>query len=91
MQVNACRAVFRLHNGITVGGTMTNDAKAFVLNFGDDEDSESTGIIEVASPDPSSTGKWSASAWYSLDGRKLCGKPTAKGIYIHNGQKVAIQ
>ena len=93
MQVNACRAVFRLHNGITVGGTMTNDseAKAFVLNFGDDEESESTGIIEVASPNPSAAGKWSASAWYSLDGRKLSGMPAAKGIYIHNGRKVAIQ
>ena len=91
MQVNACRAVFRLHNGITVGNMMTNDAKAFVLNFGDDEDSESTGIIEVASPDPSAAGNLSASAWYSLDGRKLSGKPTAKGIYIHNGHKVVIQ
>jgi len=29
-------------------------------------------------------------AWYSIDGRKLPGKPTKKGIYIHNGNKVAL-
>ena len=25
-------------------------------------------------------------AWYTIDGRKLSGKPTKKGIYIHNGR-----
>ena len=29
--------------------------------------------------------------WYSLDGRKLPGKPTTKGIYINNGKKISIQ
>jgi hypothetical protein len=29
--------------------------------------------------------------WYSLDGRKLDGKPTARGIYINNGKKVVIK
>ena len=29
--------------------------------------------------------------WYSLDGRKLDGKPTAKGIVIHNGKKVVVK
>ena len=29
--------------------------------------------------------------WYSLDGRKLNGKPTTKGIYIINGKKVVIK
>jgi hypothetical protein len=28
--------------------------------------------------------------WYSLDGRKLSGKPTQKGLYIHGGKKVVI-
>ena len=32
-----------------------------------------------------------AGAWYTLDGRKLSGKPALKGIYIHNGKKVAIK
>lgn len=30
-------------------------------------------------------------AWYSLDGRRLKGKPTTKGIYIINNNKVIIQ
>jgi hypothetical protein len=25
--------------------------------------------------------------WYTIDGRKLNGKPAKKGIYIHNGKK----
>ena len=27
-------------------------------------------------------------AWYSLDGRRLSGKPSVKGLYIHNGKLV---
>ena len=32
-------------------------------------------------------------AWYTLDGRKIANgkKPTAKGLYIHNGRKVVIK
>lgn len=30
-------------------------------------------------------------AWYSLDGRRLMGKPTKKGLYITNGQKVIVK
>ena len=30
-------------------------------------------------------------AWYSLDGRRLNGKPTAKGVYVKNGKKVVIK
>ena len=30
-------------------------------------------------------------AWYSLDGRKLDGKPTQNGMYIHGGRKVVIK
>ena len=26
-------------------------------------------------------------AWFTIDGRKLSGKPAKKGVYIHNGQK----
>lgn len=29
--------------------------------------------------------------WYSLDGRRLMGKPTKKGLYITNGQKVIVK
>ena len=30
-------------------------------------------------------------SWYTIDGRKLNGKPTKKGLYIYNGKKVAIK
>ncbi len=30
-------------------------------------------------------------AWYTLDGVRLSGKPTKKGLYINNGKKVAIK
>lgn len=30
-------------------------------------------------------------AWFTLDGRRLTTKPTAKGLYIHNGVKVLIK
>ena len=32
-----------------------------------------------------------ATEWYTLDGRRLKGKPTAKGLYIVNGQKVIVK
>ena len=32
-----------------------------------------------------------SSGWYSIDGRKLDGKPTRKGLYIHNGKKEVVK
>ena len=29
--------------------------------------------------------------WYTTDGRKLQGKPSEKGVYINNGQKIVIR
>ena len=31
-----------------------------------------------------------AAEWYTLDGRKLSGKPTQKGVYINGGHKVVV-
>ncbi len=31
------------------------------------------------------------SAWYTPDGRRLSGKPTKKGLYLRNGQKVVVR
>ena len=30
-------------------------------------------------------------AWYTLDGVRLSGKPTKKGLYINNGKKIVIK
>ena len=47
-------------------------------------DEETTSLT----PNPSPQGEGS---WYSIDGRKLEGKPTQKGLYINNGRKVLIK
>ena len=35
--------------------------------------------------------EYDSDEWYSLDGRKLNGKPTKKGLYINNGNKIIIK
>ena len=32
-----------------------------------------------------------ATDWYTLDGRKLSGKPTKSGVYVNSGRKVVIK
>ena len=47
---------------------------------------------EFLSPEGESVARnATAAGWYTLDGRKLNGKPTKKGLYIHNGKKVVIK
>ena len=82
--VNACRGYFQLKQGLTAG-SQSAGARAFVLNFGDD--SNATGILTTNFTNPTN----SDNEWYSLDGCRLNGKPTAKGIYINNGRKVVIK
>ena len=85
--VNAFRGYFQLKNGLTASENASqvsgNEVKAFVLNFGD---GETTGI-ESLTPNPSPNGEGSE-YWYSIDGRRLQGEPTQKGVYIRNGKKI---
>ena len=37
------------------------------------------------------TGESSFDGWYTLDGNRLSGKPSAKGVYINNGKKIVIK
>ena len=37
------------------------------------------------------SGQFTVDSWYSLDGRKLEGVPTKKGLYIHNGKKEVVK
>lgn len=89
--VGAFRAYFTLNNGITAGEvgdvagakSITN----YVLNFGN----ETTEIVNIEPDTQNSSVNSLFSDWYTLDGRKLSGIPSAKGIYIHNGRKVMIK
>ena len=62
---------------------LTSGAPSFTWVYGDG----STTTIE--------NGEWrienSTDAWYALDGRRLSGKPTQRGIYINNGKKIVIK
>ncbi len=88
--IGAFRAYFKLQGDLTAGDPAeeAQDIKAFVLNFGDEE----TGIREISTPsNPSNSSNSSTPSWYSLDGRRLNGRPSQRGIYIFKGIKTMIQ
>ena len=91
--LGAFRAYFQFADGYTADdlfnpGEGPNEIRNFVLNFGDDD--SATGIIAIGNSQ-SSTLNSQRSEWYTLDGRRLAAKPTAKGLYIHAGRKVVIK
>jgi hypothetical protein len=75
--INACRAYFQLADG--------QPAHEFVLNFSEGSE-DLSGVKEVKE-----VKEVKDNTWYTLDGRKLDGKPTKKGLYIHGGRKVVIK
>ena len=90
--MKSCRAYFKLKNGLKAG-TPSATVRAFVLNFGD---GDASGIITTDFTNYTNN----TDTWYTIDGRKLDGKPTQRGIYIRstsnmhgksNGQKVVIK
>ena len=58
------------------------------LNFDDDEEGTATGITSLP---VDVQGTNDAATWYTLDGCRLGGKPTQKGIFINNGKKIIIK
>ena len=57
------------------------------MHFFDGEEDDATGLNEELRM----KNEESSEDWYTLDGVKLSGKPTQKGIYIHGGRKEAIR
>ncbi len=49
---------------------------------------EATTGIEAINREPLTV---SQHGWYTIDGRRLNGKPSRRGIYIHNNQKIVIR
>ena len=79
-RIGAFRAYFQLEGNIEAA-----ELAATRLNF---EEDETTSVNLTSNPSPKGEG---SDYWYSLDGRKLNGKPSTKGIYINNGKKVFIK
>ena len=78
--LGAQRAYFKLGDGTALARQLT----AFNIDFGD----ESTGIVSISKKSGS---QGASTGWFTLDGRRLDGKPTTKGIYVNNGKKVIIK
>ena len=76
--LGAQRAYFKIG---TDGGS-ARQITDFDIDFG--EGSETTGILNSQISNLNS----SNAAWYTINGVKLEGKPTKKGVYIHNGRVV---
>jgi hypothetical protein len=75
--IGSCRAYFKIGDSGSAGALAR--ITAFSIDFGDNE---ITGIIKA---DASLS---TPSVWYTIDGRKLQGKPTKSGVYINNGHKI---
>lgn len=60
-------------------------APGFFFNFGDGGETTPVSGKIIADSDEDSAD------WYTLDGRKLQGKPAKKGLYIRNGKTVVIK
>ena len=74
-------AANKAYLSVTTGGQLHAPALSIVSG-----DSEATGIRVV-----SGSAADAATDWYDLNGRKLQGMPTKKGIYINNGRKVVVK
>ena len=78
---------------------MTNSMLEDKSNYGDPEREDQTDdrTLTIALPKTtaiSTVNKDAATAaddWYSLDGRKLEGKPRRKGVYVNGGKKVVVR
>ena len=80
--IGSCRAHFRLSEELRMKSEESL-VKAFVLNFGEDDATSIHNSQFIIHNE--------AGAWYTLDGRKLSGKPCKGGIYIHNGRKEVLK
>ena len=76
------KAYLKIRTEYTYGGS-SSGAK-FRLVFQNEEE-KPTNILSV------DNSQLSDDSWYTLDGRKLEGEPTERGVYIVNGKKVMIQ
>ena len=75
--------------GLTRSAAATDDLPQSITVRLVSRSGETTAIGEI----DTKTGKmtFDSEAWYTLDGVRLSGKPSRKGIYINNGRKIVIK
>ena len=83
--LNGKQFVF-VKNAIEIGANKAwlsvSNSNARMINLVFDETTGLSGELRVEN------GEFATAAWYDLNGRKLQGMPTKKGVYIMNGKKV---
>ncbi|MBP3838814.1 MAG: hypothetical protein ILA04_06760 [Prevotella sp.] len=87
LTINAFRAFFFLRDFVAGEPSATDNEKEIrniVLDFGN---GETTGIDALLKENEPQTNDH----YYSIDGRRLQGEPTKKGIYIVDGKKVVVK
>ena len=83
--IGAQRAYFKIGDDTALPRQLTD----FIIDFGADDDT--IGIVNVEGDSSFFTPHSSLSGWYTLNGHKLQGKPTQRGVYMNNGRKVVIK
>ena len=79
--IQAARSV-----GAARAAAAENSVKVYSYKW---EPTDPTGISSIDNSQSATDNE--AGDWYTMDGRKLSGKPVQKGIYIVNGRKVAVK
>lgn len=90
---------YLVYNGSTEGGTFQNAPSRTRGAASTEELPQTITVVLMSSIGETTaigtldtkTGDITLDGWYTMDGRKLEGKPTKKGLYINNGRKIVIK
>jgi len=90
---------YLVYNGSTEGGTFQNAPSRTRGAASTEELPQTITVVLMSSSGETTgigtldtkTGDITLEGWYTMDGRKLEGKPTKKGLYINNGRKIVIK
>lgn len=90
---------YLVYNGSTEGGTFQNAPSRTRGAASTEELPQTITVVLMSSSGETTaigtldtkTGDITLDGWYTMDGRKLEGKPTKKGLYINNGHKIVIK
>ena len=84
--LGAFRAYFAVDPTKVDGGQANARLASFNIDFGDGDATSLSEELRVKNEEFAT-----AAEWYTLDGRRLQGKPTKSGMYINNGKKIVIK